>query len=110
VAAQDVLLRFEQAGLGVGNVQTPTRMPNDPLPDTYREWLQFEIEEIAPNGGQVFVCDTRQACDAVYDYFAAFPVLSGHYYRSRDGRIVMQLSGTLAPASATRFEAILNEF
>lgn len=108
LTAQSVIDAFNAAGLGVTNVRTEPRNPNSPLPNSYQERLSFAIPEVAPRGGQVFVCDTKQNCDAIFAYFDALKALAGPYlYQSPDGRVVAQLNSGLTPATAAQFRQVI---
>src|SRR5690349_21613714 len=93
VSGQSVIDAWNTAGLEVTDVQTPERDPESPVPNSYQERVTFTIGEVAPDGGQVFVCDTKQNCDAIFAYFEALTALAGPYlYQSPDGRVVAQLN------------------
>lgn len=108
VTAQGVIDAANAAGLGLADVQAEERNPDSPLPNSYTERLGFAIPEVAPEGGQVFVCDTKQNCDAIFAYFDALKALAGPYlYQSADGRVVAQLNSGLTPETAAKFEAVI---
>ena len=108
LTAQAVIDKFNQAGLDVRDVQIETRDPDSPLPNSFKERLSFSIPEVAPKGGQIFVCDTKKNCDAIYAYFDALKGLAGPYlYQSTNGRVVIQLNSGLTPETAAKFENIL---
>lgn len=109
VTAQSVIDQWNAAGLGLSNVQASERDPDSPLPNSYSERLEFEIAEVAPSGGQVFVCDTKQNCDAIYAYFDALKALAGPYlYQSPNGRVVAQLNSGLTPETAAKFKQVID--
>jgi hypothetical protein len=108
VTAQDIIDKFNAAGLDVKDVQPEERDPDSPLPNSYQEYLTFSIPEVAPKGGQVFVCDTKQNCDALYAYFDALKALAGPYlYQSPSGTVVIQLNSGLTPETGAKFEEII---
>jgi hypothetical protein len=109
VTAQVVIDRFNQAGLDVEDVRVGERSPDTPLPNSYQENLVFSIPEVAPKGGQIFVCDTKKNCDAIYAYFDALKALAGPYiYQSPSGTVVAQLNSGLTPDTAAKFEKVIN--
>lgn len=70
----------------------------------------FEVPSVAPKGGQVFVCSTKQNCDAIYAYFDALKALAGPYlYRSPSGAVVAQLNSGLDAATADTFKAAIEK-
>jgi hypothetical protein len=108
VTAQDVIDKFNEAGLNVSDVHPEERHPERPLPNSYTERLAFSIPEVAPEGGQVFVCDTKKNCDAIYAYFDALKALAGPYlYQSPNGKVVAQLNSGLLPETGAKFEAVI---
>jgi hypothetical protein len=57
-------------------------------------------------GGQFFICDTKQNCDAIFAYFDALKALAGPYlYQSPSGTVVVQLNSGLSPEEAFKYEA-----
>lgn len=109
VTAQEVIDKFKEAGLQIGNVVPGERAKGSPLPNSYKEHLEFTIAEIAPKGGQVFVCDPpRKNCDALYEYFNILIGLAGPYtYQSPSGLVVIQLNSGLTSETAAKFEEVI---
>lgn len=108
-SAQEVIDKFNEAGLGVSDVRPWEQTEDSPRPNSYLENLRFSIPEVAPDGGQVFVCDTKRNCDALYAYFDALIALAGpHLYQSPSGTVVAQLNSGLTPETASKFENIIN--
>ncbi|PDV97155.1 hypothetical protein [Candidatus Chloroploca asiatica] len=111
LTAQAVVDSFNTAGLGLSDVVAPERNPSAPLPNSYTERLVFTIAEVSPNGGQVFVCATKQNCDAIYAYYEALVALAGPYlYQSPNGLVVVQLNSGLAPETAAKFQQAVGVF
>ncbi len=109
VTAQGVIEQFQAAGLSITNVQEAERDPESPLPNSYKERWEFTDSTLGDAGGQVFVCDTKKNCDALYAYFDALKALAGPYlYQSPDGRVVAQLNSGLAPDVAEKYQAVIN--
>jgi hypothetical protein len=107
--AQSVLDAFTKAGLAVNNPKPGTRAPNTPLPNSYKENMVFEVPGAEPgSGGQIFTCDTKQNCDAIYAYFDALKALAGPYlYRNPDGRVIAQMNSALPADVAAKYQAAL---
>jgi hypothetical protein len=109
LTAQGVIDKFITAGLNVGDVHVEERVPESPLPNSYTERLAFSIPEVAPKGGQVFTCETKKNCDALYAYFDILKGLAGPYlYQSLNGKVVVQLNSGLSPETASKFEDVVN--
>jgi hypothetical protein len=102
---QSVLDKFKAAGIAI----TPaTPAGGDAIPKSYLERMSFTIDSIAPAGGQVFICDTKKNCDAIYAYFDALKALAGPYlYQSPGGTVVAQLNSGLSPTEATKFDQVI---
>jgi len=108
LTAQSVLGKFNVEGLKIAYIHSEERDPASPLPNSFSERLAFSIPEIAPKGGQVFICDTKKNCDALYAYFDLLKGLAGPYlYQSPNGKVVVQLNSGLSPQTAARFEDVV---
>jgi hypothetical protein len=106
--AQGVVDRIAAAGIAVEQVKPGIRPADSPLPNSYSDWLEFTITDIAPSGGQVFVCRTKPNCDALYAHFDMFRGLVGPYlYQSPNGLVVAQLNSGLPADSAATAEAVI---
>lgn len=106
---QRTLALFNAAGLEISGARKTEADPNDPLPDTYVERWEFVIAEVAPKGGQIFVCETKADCDVLFDYYSALSALAGpNLFQSPNGRVVAQLNSGLSLETAAKFEAIIN--
>lgn len=107
VAAQEVLDRFTAAGM-ISDIRPGERSEGSPLPNSYQEYYRFTIPEVAPDGGQLFVCDTKRNCDALVAYFDAWLAVAGPYlYQSPGGLVVVQLNSGLTPDQAAKFAAVV---
>lgn len=105
---QAVVEAFKAAGVEVTNVAPGTRAPDSPVPNSFKEHMEFTIPSLGDKGGQLFVCDTKQNCDAIYAYFNAMKALAGPYtYQSDGGRVVIQLNSGLAADEAAKFAAAI---
>ena len=109
LTAYDVIRKFTDAGLQINDVRPRERNPDSLLPNSYKTCLIFSTPEVAPNGGQLFVCQTKKNCDAIFAYIDAFKSLSGPYfYQSPNGLVVVQLNKGLSPETAAKFENVVN--
>lgn len=108
--AQSVVDAIEASGVGLSDVNAPEREPDSPLPNSYDEHLQFTMDEVAPKGGSVYVCKTKQNCDALYAYFDMFRGLVGPYlFQSKDGTVVVQLNSGLSAETGAKVAAAIAE-
>lgn len=109
VTAQDVADKFVAAGVGVSDVKSGDVPDSASLPRSYQEHIEFIVAEATPRGGQIFVCDTKKNCDAIYAYFDALKALAGPYtYQSPSGLVVAQLNSGLSPETVAKFEEVIN--
>jgi hypothetical protein len=108
--AQSVIDAFKAAGVNVTNIKPNDLDAQAPVPRSFKDQAGFELPDIAPagTGGQVFVCDTKKNCDAIYAYYDALKALAGPYlYQSPDGRVIAQLNSGLKPDDAAKLEAVI---
>jgi len=107
-SAQFVVEQFKAAGLSITDMKKGKRAEGTKLPNSYKDDMVFVITEVAPYGGQVFVCDMKKNCDALYAYFDALKALSGPYlYQSPAGTVVVQLNSGLKADTAAQIEKIV---
>jgi len=93
---------------GATNVRAEAMPADSPVPNSASAHYVFEVASVAPKGGQVFVCATKQNCDAIHAYFDALKALAGPYlYRSPSGQVVAQLNSGLDATAAAAFEKAL---
>lgn len=110
VTALDVVKQFQETGVTIVNIETPKHNAKSPLPNSYKEHVTFTIPEVAPMGGQVFSCDKKEYCDAIYAYFDALKGFAGPYiYQSKNGLIVAQLNSGLTPQVAEKLAAVITK-
>lgn len=108
VTGTSVADAIKAAGVDISGVQALARAEGEPTPNTYSDRVEFAIAEVAPKGGQVFVCADKAKCDAIVAYYAALAALAGPYlYQSDGGRVVAQLNSGLTPETAAKVEAVI---
>lgn len=108
VSAQSVVDKLLAAGLEISGVNPGERQEGSPLPNSYDEHIEFVVAEVAPKGGQIFVCRSKTNCDALYEYFVMLKGLAGPYtYQSAGGTVVAQLNSGLTPDTAAKFQEIV---
>ena len=109
LTAQDVIDEFIAAGLEVNDIKIEERDPTSPLPNSFQERWSFSVSEVTPRGGQIFVCDTKENCDAIFVYFDALKALAGPYlYQSPSGLVVAQMNSGLHPETAASFAEVIS--
>lgn len=110
--AQGVLDAFAAAGLTVTNVESVMDLPaGAPIPRTFKEHLVFALRDAMPEPerGQVYVCETKQNCDAIYGYFQSVGGgLATYLYQSPDGRVVVQLSDQTSDEAGQTILSVVN--
>lgn len=111
-SAAEVVKRFQHSGLDATNVRDEPLPDSAPIPRTYTSHANFTVPSAGTSsdgstrGGQVFACETKRDCDAVYAAFDALRPLAGPYlYRSPSGTVVVQMSQAIPAAVAERYEA-----
>jgi hypothetical protein len=103
-----VIDRFNAAGAKVENVKPDADIKSKLLPQSFTEQVGFTIPSLGDSGGQLFVCDTKKNCDAIFAYFDALKALTGPYlYQSPSGTVVVQLNSGLTPDEAAKYEAVV---
>ena len=73
----------------------------------YSERVSFTIDEVAPKGGQFFICETKTECDLIWQHYEDLKSLAGPYrFRSQDGKLVAQLNSGLSLKTGVSFQTI----
>lgn len=108
VTSAGLLSALTAAGVEYSNAEHPERDPSSPLPNSYKEHLVIALPSVAPKGGQFFICEKKEYCDALYSYFDALKAFAGPYiYRSKNGLVVAQLNSGLESAAAEQVQAVV---
>ena len=108
VTGQSVADAITAAGVVLGDIAPVPAESAGQVPNTFTDRIQFSIPEVAPKGGQVFVCADKAKCDAIVAYYEALAALAGPYlYQSGGGRVVAQLNSGLTPETAAKVEAAI---
>lgn len=111
VTAKKIVEQLQATGIAITDIQTPDRTQKSPVPNSYKDHITFVIPSVAPKGGQVFTCDKKQYCDAIYAYFDAFRAFAGPYiYQSKNGLIVAQFNDALPPETAEKLAAVIMQY
>ena len=73
-----------------------------PVPQSYTDHADFMIGD---KGGQYFICQDKDGCDALFAYYDALQFLAGPYlYRNQSGTVVVQLNSGLLPDEAAKYK------
>ncbi|CAM2825159.1 hypothetical protein B0183_01175 [Glaesserella parasuis] len=108
---ETVVAELKSTGVEINDVRTLERDTKSPLPNSYAVRFAFSTPEIAPKGGQVFICDEKKLCDPLYVYFDALKAFGGsYYYQSPKGLVVLQLNEKMTPETAKKLEKALAKF
>lgn len=106
-----VVASLKAANISVSDVHKPVRDPSSPMPNSYSDRVSFALPSVAPKGGQVFVCDKKEYCDAIFTYFDALKAMAGPYLlRSKDGLVVAQLNSGLQPSDVEPVRKVIESF
>lgn len=108
--AQQILTALSENALGVQNVQRDMLVGRD-APSTFSDRYIFEIERIAPNGGQLLIFNTPQDLAAWENYInrlrADASTRRSVVYVFTHGNAMLQLNASLTNDEANRFRAVL---
>ena len=108
---ESLVSAMQASGVEINDVRALERDPNSPLPHSFTTNFAFSIPEVAPKGGQAFICEEKKLCDPLYAYFDALKGLGGpYYYQSSKGLVVLQLNKGLTPETAKKLEKSLEKF
>lgn len=108
MTADRLLAALKAAGIQYSNPTQPPRDSASPLPNSYKERVAVTLPSVAPKGGQFFICEKQEYCDAIYRYFDALKGFAGPYlYRSKSGLVVAQLNRGLEPQAAEQVKAVI---
>ncbi|PAU76753.1 hypothetical protein [Halomonas salipaludis] len=111
ISQQQVIDALEGTDAGITEITTEDPGNSGMVPDGYQYHLVVVLEEVAPRGGQFFICDERDVCDRVKGYFDSMPELVGpHRYQSESGRVVAQLNSEVSQETADQIVAAIEEF
>lgn len=109
ISSNEVIEAIKTTDVSVSAFKDEVRDPDSPLPNSFRERFSFAIAEVAPKGGQVFICDQARYCDAIAEYFEMLSGLAGPYrYLSASGMVFAQLNSGLSPGTAEQIEAAIS--
>jgi len=107
--AQSVVDQFSAAGLDIGRTGLIPGEAGDASALPYREHMQFEITEVAPGGGKIFVCDRPANCDEIVQTIAEEAGSQWPYrYQNPEGTVVVLLPARLSAETADQFAEVVD--
>ena len=110
VTKDGLVSALEEADLGIIEVIEEDPTDSGMVPGGYQHHVSIVLEEVAPKGGQFFICDDPAVCSEVKGYFDALANLAGpHRYQSESGRVVAQLNSDVSQETADQVVAVLEE-
>lgn len=112
VTTDSVVSALRSTGVEINDVKDlPKNTDNSPLPKSYKERFSFSVPDIAPKGGQAFICEDKKMCDPLFAYFDKFKAFGGpHFYQSPKGVVVLQLNESMPYEKAKKLEKALEQF
>ncbi|SUA58057.1 OB-fold protein [Oligella urethralis] len=77
----------------------------------FKQSIKFSIPEVAPQGGQMFICEEKKLCDPIYDYYDSLKFLAGPFlYQSPKGLVILQLNSDLKEETAKKLESAIAKY
>ncbi len=112
VVSQDELIEaLQTSDIGVTNVSIKDPQASESLPKGFDHHFVLTLEEVAPKGGQFFICQQETDCQALAVYFEALAFLAGpHRFTSASGHVYVQLNSGVSEPTAESIRAVLEEF
>lgn len=109
VTKDGLVAALKDADLGIIEVTEEDPSKGGMVPGGYQHHLSIVLEEVAPKGGQFFICDETSTCDQVKGYFDSLANLAGpHRYQSTSGHVVAQLNSGVSQETADRIVTVLD--
>jgi len=109
-SAQQVLTALIENGLAIQNIQRDMLVGRD-APSTFSDRYIFEIEQIAPNGGQLLIFNTPEDMAAWENYINSLRANASTrrsvVYVFTHGNAMLQLNASLTNEEANRYRAVL---
>lgn len=114
VTQEGLVQALQGADLGIVEVidEVIDEDPSDSsmVPGEYQHHVTIVLEEVAPKGGQFFICNNPTECSEVKGYFDGLASLAGpHRYASESGHVVAQLNRGVSQETADQVVTVLEE-
>lgn len=109
ITSEDLVSTMKASGIEINDVKD---LKNDKfMVQGYKERFAFSIPEVAPKGGQAFICEKKEQCTPVFAYFDALKNIAGPYlYQSPNGKVVLQLNASLTEETAKKLEQAISKY
>jgi hypothetical protein len=112
IVSQDELVEALQASdIGIIDVAIEDPKASESLPKGFDHHIVLTLEEVAPKGGQFFICQQKAACQALAVYFEALAFLAGpHRFSSPSGHVFAQLNSEVSEETAEDIRAVIEVY
>ena len=75
ITSEDLVSTMKASGVEINDVKD---LKNDKfMVQGFKERFAFSIPEVAPKGGQAFICEKKEQCTPVFAYFDALKNIAG---------------------------------
>lgn len=110
VTQEGLVQALQGADLGIVEVIDEDPSDSSMVPGEYQHHVTIVLEEVAPKGGQFFICNDPAECSEVKGYFDGLASLAGpHRYASESGHVVAQLNRGVSQETADQVVTVLEE-
>lgn len=110
VTQEGLVQALQGADLGIVEVIDEEPSDSSMVPGEYQHHVTIVLEEVAPKGGQFFICNDPAECSEVKGYFDGLASLAGpHRYASESGHVVAQLNRGVSQETADQVVTVLEE-
>lgn len=110
VTQEGLVQALQDADLGIVEVIDEDPSDSSMVPGEYQRHVTIVLEEVAPKGGQFFICNDPAECSEVKGYFDGLASLAGpHRYASESGHVVAQLNRGVSQETADQVVTVLEE-
>lgn len=112
VVSQEELVEALQASdIGVTNVSIKDPQASESLPKGFDHHFVLTLEEVAPKGGQFFICQQEADCQSLAVYFEALAFLAGpHRFISSSGHAFAQMNSDISEETAEKVRAVIEGY
>lgn len=110
VTQEGLVQALQDADLGIVEVIDEDPSDSSMVSGEYQHHVTIVLEDVAPKGGQFFICNDPAECSEVKGYFDGLASLAGpHRYASESGHVVAQLNRGVSQETADQVVTVLEE-